>query len=61
MTSATVTVAGLHSDELRWVRLLVDLLRHEDPTVPELACQALLYLAGAKKLAGLYQNNQEKG
>src|SRR5690242_18455296 len=45
VTSATVTMAGLRSDELRWVRLLVDLLRHSEPNIPELACQALLYVA----------------
>jgi hypothetical protein len=62
VTTATVCMAGIRSEELRWIRLLVDLLRHQDPTVPELACQALLYLSqGAKTVEGLYQNNQEKG
>lgn len=38
---------GLQPAELPWVRMLVALLRHPDPTVPELARQALLYLSRA--------------
>jgi hypothetical protein len=41
----TVALIGLQPDELPWLRMLVDLLRHPDPTVPELAHQALLYLS----------------
>ena len=41
-----VSVIGLCPDELPWMRMLVALLRHPDPTVPELARQALLYLSG---------------
>lgn len=37
-------IIGLHPDELAWVRLMVSLLRHPDPNVPELTRQALLYL-----------------
>ena len=44
---ATVPVIGVHPDELPWLRLLVALLRHPDPVVPELARQALLYLQNA--------------
>ena len=40
-----VSVIGLCPDELPWMRMLVGLLRHPDPTVPELARQALLYLS----------------
>ena len=40
-----VSVIGLCPDELPWMRMLVALLRHPDPTVPELARQALLYLS----------------
>lgn len=40
----TVPVIGIEPAELAWVRLLVTLLRHPDPVVPELARQALLYL-----------------
>ena len=43
--SKTVPLIGLQPDELLWLRMLVDLLRHPDPTVPELARQALLYLS----------------
>ena len=38
---------GIEPDELAWLRLLVFLLRHPDPVVPELARQALLYLQAA--------------
>jgi hypothetical protein len=40
-----VSVIGLCPEELPWMRMLVGLLRHPDPTVPELARQALLYLS----------------
>jgi hypothetical protein len=43
----TVSVIGLETHELRWIRMLVALLRHPDPSVPELARQALLYLTDA--------------
>jgi hypothetical protein len=36
---------GLYNEELGWIKLLVRLLRHPDPTVPELARQALQYLS----------------
>jgi hypothetical protein len=35
---------GLRTQELEWVRLLVELLRHPDPLVPELAREALAYV-----------------
>ncbi len=41
----TVSVIGIEDWELRWVRSLIGLLRHPDPSIPELARQALLYLA----------------
>ena len=37
-------IIGLHHDELSWLRLVVSLLRHPDPTVGELTRQAILYL-----------------
>jgi hypothetical protein len=40
----TVPMIGIQTSELRWMRLLVSLLRHPDPTVPELTRQALVYL-----------------
>ena len=43
--SQTVSMIGLHPSELRWVRMLVALLRHPDPAVAELTRQALLYLS----------------
>jgi len=43
----TVQMIGIDPDELAWLRLLVSLLRHPDPVVPELARQALLYLEAA--------------
>jgi len=43
--SQTTAVIGISSEELRWIRMLVALLRHSDPTLPELARQALLYLS----------------
>jgi hypothetical protein len=42
----SVSMIGIDPGELRWVRLLVSLLRHPDPTMPELAREALLYLSG---------------
>lgn len=42
-----ISVIGVDREELRWLRTLVWLLRHPDPSVPELARQALLYLSGA--------------
>ena len=39
-----LAIIGVQADELRWMRVLVSLLRHPDPNVPELARQALQYL-----------------
>jgi hypothetical protein len=39
-----VYIIGTHPDELKWVRMLVALLRHPDPIVVELTRQALIYL-----------------
>ncbi|HLI87024.1 MAG TPA: hypothetical protein VKV17_24165 [Bryobacteraceae bacterium] len=43
--SPTTAVIGIQPEELRWIRILVALLRHPDPGMPELARQALLYLS----------------
>jgi hypothetical protein len=43
----TVPIIGIEVAELRWIRMLVSLLRHPDPSMPELARQALLYLTDA--------------
>ena len=40
----TVPIIGIETGELRWLRMLVSLLRHPDPGVAELTRQALLYL-----------------
>jgi hypothetical protein len=45
--SRDIAVIGLNPEELRWVRMLVALLRHPDPNIPELARQAVLYLSGS--------------
>jgi len=48
----TVPVIGIDPSELPWIRMLVALLRHPDPIVPELTRQALHYLeASAAKRA----------
>jgi hypothetical protein len=43
----TVSVIGIEPAELRWIRMLVLLLRHADPGIPELARHALLHLTDA--------------
>jgi hypothetical protein len=48
----TVPVIGIEPAELGWIRMLILLLRHPDPVVPELTRQALLYLETAATRAG---------
>ena len=43
----TIPMIGIERDEISWLRMLVTLLRHPDPSVPELARQALIYLTDA--------------
>lgn len=43
----TVPMIGISPQELPWIRMLVQLLRHPDPGVAELARQAMLYLTDA--------------
>jgi len=43
----TLPIIGIAPQEIPWIRLLVQLLRHPDPGVPELARQALIYLDAA--------------
>jgi hypothetical protein len=45
--SKPVAMIGIEADELRWVKILVSLLRHPNPGMPELARQALQYLVQA--------------
>ena len=49
----TVPVIGIEPAELAWIRMLVVLLRHPDPVVPELTRQALLYLETAAARSGV--------
>jgi hypothetical protein len=48
----TVPVIGIEPAELSWIRMLILLLRHPDPVVPELTRQALLYLETAATRTG---------
>jgi len=43
----TTAIIGIEPAELGWIRMLVSLLRHPDPSMPELTRQALLYLTEA--------------
>jgi len=47
LMDTNVAVIGLATHELGSIRTLVSLLRHPDPTIPELARQALKYLTDA--------------
>jgi hypothetical protein len=48
-----VSMIGIDPSELRWLRMLVLLLRHPDPTMSELVRQALIYLnEGAEPTGG---------
>ena len=53
----TVPMIGIEIAELRWIRMLMSLLRHPDPSMPELARQALLYLTEA---AGKRETSQPR-
>lgn len=55
----SIPMIGLHAEELPWIRLLVALLRHPDPTVPELARQAILYLSRASDTADTPTESRE--
>jgi hypothetical protein len=48
----TIPVIGLQADELKWAKLLIHLLRHPDPSIPELARQALLYVSAVAEECG---------
>ncbi len=43
----SVSMIGIEPSELRWIHMLISLLRHSDPGIPELARQAVLYLTEA--------------
>ena len=57
--SKTVAVIGIDPAELAWIRMLVRLLRHPDPVVPELTRQALVYLEGAASSSGVFSSDRE--
>jgi hypothetical protein len=57
--SNTVTVIGIDPAELAWIRMLVRLLRHPDPVVPELTRQALVYLEAAASKSGVFSSDGE--
>jgi len=61
MMAKTVPVIGVEPAELAWIRMLVALLRHSDPVVPELTRQALQYLEGAASRLGTAANGQRAG
>ena len=47
-----VGMIGMRPQEVEWVRLVIALLRHDDPVVGELAREALRYLTGVAARAG---------
>jgi hypothetical protein len=55
----TVPVIGIDPAELVWIRMLVQLLRHSDPVVPELTRQALRYLETAASTSGIARPDRE--
>jgi len=57
--SNTVPMIGIDPAELAWMRMLVGLLRHPDPVVPELTRQALVYLEGAASNSGVFSSDRE--
>jgi hypothetical protein len=44
MPRGNLSVIGLDTVELEWIRLLLKMLRHTDPVVNELMRQALVYV-----------------
>jgi hypothetical protein len=48
-----LAVTGIGRTELSWVRMLISLLRHPDPRIPELTRQALIYVADNAAAPGL--------
>jgi hypothetical protein len=55
----TVPMIGIDPAELAWLRMLVRLLRHPDPVVPELTRQALCYLEGTAARSGVSSSDRE--
>jgi hypothetical protein len=57
----TVPVIGIEPAELAWIRMLVLLLRHPDPIVPELTREALRYLEAAASRSGVAGSDGDAG
>jgi hypothetical protein len=55
----TVPVIGIEPAELAWIRMLVLLLRHPDPIVPELTREALRYLEAAASRSGVSRSDED--
>ena len=55
----TVPMIGIDPDELAWIRMLVLLLRHPDPVVPELTRQTLRYLEAAASRSGVFPTDRD--
>ena len=55
----TVPMIGIDPGELAWIRMLVLLLRHPDPVVPELTRQALCYLEATASRSGIARPDRE--
>ena len=58
---AKTFLIGIEPRELPWLRVLVALLRHPDPAVPELARQALVYLVDGASTRELSTSAQRVG
>jgi hypothetical protein len=48
----SVALIGVDPEELPWLRMLLQLMRHPDPTMSELVREALIYLAHGENQAG---------
>jgi hypothetical protein len=55
----TVPVIGIQPAELAWIRMLVLLLRHPDPIIPELTREALRYLEAAASRSGVSRMDRD--
>jgi hypothetical protein len=55
----TVPVIGIDPAELAWIRMLVLLLRHPDPIVPELTRQALRYVEAVAFRSGVSPSGRD--
>jgi hypothetical protein len=63
-TTAQLGIVGLTARELNLVQSLLRLLRHQDPVVSELTCQALAYLdlvAAGNRPRGQPDGNEQRG